>query len=132
MPIQTRNTRQKEAIRSAFVAADRPLSHDEALRIAQRSVDGLSIATVYRNVNLLMEEKWLTAVEVPGDTTRYEIAGKEHHHHFQCNQCGKLFELEGCGLDIKPRVPRGFRTTGHEFFMYGLCSGCDQGLQGAG
>ena len=115
MPIQPRKTRQKEAIRQAFLAADRPLSHEEALRLAQVRVDGLSIATVYRNVTLLVDEKWLTPVEVPGDTTRYEVAGKEHHHHFQCNQCGKLFDLEGCGLKVKPEVPRGFRTTGHEF-----------------
>ena len=125
MAIQTRNTRQKDAIREAFSTADRPLSHEEALHLAQQQVDGLSIATVYRNINLLVDEKWLTPVEIPGDTTRYEVAGKEHHHHFQCNRCGKLFELEGCAVEIKPMVPRGFRTTGHEFFVYGLCAACD-------
>ncbi len=125
MAIQTRNTRQKNAIREAFSTADRPLSHDEALRMAQERVDGLSIATVYRNINLLLEEKWLAPVEIPGETTRYEVAGKGHHHHFQCNRCGKLFDLEGCAVEIKPMVPRGFRTTGHEFFVYGLCAACD-------
>jgi hypothetical protein len=24
------------------------------------------------------------------------------------------------------KVPRGFRTTGHEIFLYGLCSQCNQ------
>ena len=125
MAIQTRNTRQKEAIREAFVTADRPLSQNEALQLAQAKVDGLSIATVYRNINLLLGERWLTPVEIPGDTTRYEIAGKGHHHHFQCNRCGKLFDLHGCGVEMKTTVPLGFRTTGHEFFVYGLCNACD-------
>lgn len=124
MTIQPRNTKQKEAIRLAFTTADRPLSHEEALAMAQEQVDGLSIATVYRNINLLVEEGWLTPVEVPGATTRYEVAGKEHHHHFQCNQCGRLFELQGCGIEIRPKLPKGFRTTGHEFFVYGLCNAC--------
>ncbi len=124
MAIQARNTKQKDAIRGAFTEADRPLSHDEALSLAQKQVNGLSIATVYRNINLLVEEKWLTPVEVPGDTTRYEVSGKDHHHHFQCNACGKLFELPGCEVDVKPKLPRGFRTTGHEFFLYGLCNVC--------
>ena len=124
MAIQPRKTKQKEAIRAAFVAADRPLSHEEALKLAQERVDGLSIATVYRNINLLAEEGWLAAVDVPGATTRYEVAGKEHHHHFQCNTCGKLFELQGCGIEAKPKLPRGFRSTGHEFFVYGLCNLC--------
>jgi Fur family ferric uptake transcriptional regulator len=124
MPAQARNTKQKEAIRAAFTTADRPLSHEETLALAQASVDGLSLATVYRNIHLLVEEKWLSPVEVPGDTTRYEVAGKAHHHHFQCNECGKLFELEGCGIELKAKLPTGFRTTGHEFFVYGFCSAC--------
>ena len=124
MTIQLRKTRQKEAIRLAFTHADRPLSHDEALSIAKQQVDGLSITTVYRNINLLVEEKWLTRVEVPGDSPRYEIAGKEHHHHFQCNRCGRLFELQGCEISLTTELPLGFRTTGHEFFVYGLCSSC--------
>jgi len=124
MAPQPRQTRQKEAIRTAFTAADRPLSHDEALTLAQQQVGGLSIATVYRNINLLVEEKWLARVAVPGDTTRYEVAGKEHHHHFQCSGCGRMFELEGCEIQMTPTLPEGFRLTGHEFFIYGLCSAC--------
>jgi Fur family ferric uptake transcriptional regulator len=27
-------------------------------------------------------------------------------------------------LPFKPKLPRGFRVTGHEFFLYGLCSQC--------
>ncbi len=124
MAPQPRNTRQKDAIRVAFTTADRPLSHDEALALAQQQVEGLSIATVYRNINLLVEENWLARVEVPGDTTRYEVAGKGHHHHFQCNECGKLYELEGCGIEMPPDLPPGFRPTGHELFVYGLCDHC--------
>jgi len=129
MPIQARNTRQKEAIRAAFAKADRPLSHEEALALARAEADGLSLslATVYRNTRLLVDEGWLTAVEVPGSPTRYEVAGKEHHHHFQCNRCGSLYELEGCGLELKPKLPRGFRSSGHELFVYGVCAGCATG-----
>lgn len=125
MTAHPRKTRQKDAIRAAFLTADRPLSHDEALRLAQQTVDGLSVATIYRNISSLVEENWLTPIDVPGDTTRYEVAGKAHHHHFQCNRCGKLFELQGCGIQLTPELPPGFRTTGHEFFVYGLCNTCE-------
>jgi len=119
------NTRQKTAIRDAFIEADRPLSPDEVLEGAQRHHPSLGKATVYRNIQSLVDEGWLQPVEIPGDSTRYELSGKEHHHHFQCNRCKKLYELEGCLPSFKLKVPRGFRTTGHEFFLYGLCSQCN-------
>ena len=124
MAIQLRNTRQKEAIRAAFLDADRPLSPEETLAYAQKQVEGISIATVYRNIGNLVDDKWLVSVELPGESTRYEIAGKEHHHHFHCNSCGKVFEMEGCGVELKPKLPRGFRVTGHELFLYGSCADC--------
>ena len=124
MAIQSRKTRQKDAIRAAFIHADRPLSPDETLTYAQEQVEGISIATVYRNIGSLVEDKWLAPVEIPGESTRYEVAGKEHHHHFHCNECGKVFEMQGCGVQVKPKLPRGFRVTGHEFFLYGVCASC--------
>ena len=63
----TRNTRQKDAIRAAFVETGRPLSPEEALSYAQRSVPEVSIATVYRNLKTMLEEGWLTAVQLPGE-----------------------------------------------------------------
>jgi Fur family transcriptional regulator, ferric uptake regulator len=122
--IQSRNTRQKDAIRTAFLEADRPLSPDEALTLAQKEVEAISIATVYRNISNLVGDKWLAPVEVPGNATRYEVAGKAHHHHFQCNVCGTVHELEGCEMHTKPRLPRGFKYASHDFFVYGTCSYC--------
>lgn len=124
VPVIARNTKQKDAIRAAFLGADRPLSPEETLQLAQASVSGLSIATVYRNVGTLVEEGWLTPIELPGEARRYEVAGKEHHHHFRCDRCGKVFELEGCAVQLKPKLPRGFRVSGHEFFLYGSCADC--------
>ena len=124
MAVTTRNTKQKEAIRSVFLETGRPLSPEEILTLAQAEVSGLSIATVYRNVLSLVEDNWLVPVELPGEAKRYEVAGKEHHHHFRCNECGKVFELDGCCIDIKPKLPRGFRASGHEVFIYGQCAAC--------
>ena len=124
MAIQVRKTRQKDAIRSAFDKAARPLSPEEALAEAQKIVAGVSVATVYRNIHALVEEKWLSIVEVPGEPPRYEVAGKGHHHHFHCDTCGKIYDLPGCTIETEPRVPAGFQLNSHELFLYGLCSLC--------
>lgn len=124
MTAQIRNTRQKNAIREAFKQADRPLSPEEVLLLAQKQVEGVSIATIYRNIAALLETRWLTPVQIPGASTRYEVAGKAHHHHFQCMVCGATHELEGCAIQVKPKLPRGFKYNGHEFFVYGTCAEC--------
>ena len=120
----TRNTRQKDAIRTAFVETGRPLSPEEVLAYAQRSVRDLSIATIYRNLKTLVEEGWLVAVLLPGEPPRYELSGKAHHHHFWCNDCGKVYELEGCTPRIKAKLPRGFRALHHDLLLYGTCAAC--------
>ena len=51
-----RNTRQRSAIRDAIALADRPLLPQEVLEAAQHEVPGLGIATVYRNLKVLVEE----------------------------------------------------------------------------
>lgn len=122
--MQIRNTRQKKAIRAAFSTAARPLSPEEAQAEAAKLVKGISAATIYRNINALIEDAWLSQVDVPGEPARYEVAGKGHHHHFHCQKCGRIYDLEGCTLQPRPRLPAGFRLTGHELFLYGVCKPC--------
>ena len=63
---QPRNTRQRTAIREAIDASDRPLGPQELLEIGRRDVPSMSLATVYRNINALLEEGAITKVELPG------------------------------------------------------------------
>ena len=72
----TRNTKQKDAIRAAFVETGRPLSPEEVLSYAQRNVADLSIATVYRNLKIMVEEKWLLSCNCPASLpgTRFRVS----------------------------------------------------------
>lgn len=124
--VMQRNTRQKGAIRDVFVAMDRPLGPQEVLEHAGSRIDGLGIATVYRNIKALVEEGWLTAVDLPGEPSRYEISGKAHHHHFHCVNCKRVFDLPGCPVEVKPKLPDGFIATTHELVLYGKCDVCSK------
>ena len=119
-----RQTQQRAAIRQALLDAGRPLSHEEVLAAAQRSCPGLGIATVYRNVRRLREQGFLRAVELPGAPNRYEVADKDHHHHFHCVRCDRIFEVEDCPGDLKRLAPQGFLVQRHEILLYGLCPSC--------
>ena len=119
-----RNTRQRRTIREVVERAGRPLSTDEILASAQASIPSLGKATVYRSIRALLDEGWLTAVDVPGRSALYERAGKEHHHHFQCSHCNRVYELGACASEIRGELPAGFISTGHDVTIYGACAAC--------
>lgn len=119
-----RSTRQRTAIRDAIEAAGRPLSPQEVLDAARADVEGLGIATVYRNLKLLLEESAISLVQLPGDGPRYEIQGHAHHHHFQCLHCQKVFDVHRCPGDLAQLAPPGFTVERHEITLYGRCTDC--------
>ena len=121
-----RNTRQRRTIRDVVERAGRPLTTDEILVSAQTSIPSLGKATVYRSIRALLDEGWLAAVDVPGRSALYERAGKEHHHHFQCSHCKRVYELDGCASEIRGELPAGFVSTGHDVTIYGACAGCSR------
>jgi Fur family ferric uptake transcriptional regulator len=119
-----RKTNQRNAIQEVFLEIDRPLGIDEILESGRRTVRSLNQATVYRNLKLLVQKGWLKKINTPELGTLYEIAGKEHHHHFRCRSCDRLFEISGCALNEKNATPAGFVTEGHEIYLFGICAGC--------
>jgi Fur family ferric uptake transcriptional regulator len=119
-----RHTRQRQIILQVFEEADRPLGPQEVLQAGQVYTPGLGIATVYRALKSLVEEGWLALVVLPGEPSRYEVAGKAHHHHFRCRTCDRVFEIAGCPTNVKRLTPRGFHLEGHEIVLYGRCTAC--------
>lgn len=130
-PCQTmqRPTRQRAAIADAFASQGRPLSPQEVLEIAGAALPALGIATVYRNLKSMTEEGLLRVVTLPGGLPLYEPATHDHHHHFQCNSCRRVFDIQACPGDLKGMAPPGFLVEGHEITLYGQCKDC---LSGAG
>jgi Fur family transcriptional regulator, ferric uptake regulator len=119
-----RDTQQRRAIRAAIDDANRPLSPREVLDSARRGSPGLGIATVYRTLKTWVEEGGLTQVDLPGEPPRYEVTGKQHHHHFHCRSCDRVYELQGCPEGLRALTPPGFSLESHEVVLYGRCAEC--------
>lgn len=111
-------------IEAVFTRTPRPLSAEETLEAAQRTIPTLGIATVYRALNSMVEAGMLQPVEVPGEAARYERADLEHHHHFHCRSCRRVYDVNGCPGQIKQMAPRGFKVESHEILLYGTCPDC--------
>jgi Fur family transcriptional regulator, ferric uptake regulator len=124
--VGARQTDQRRAISAAMRATGRPLRPEEVLAEAQDSVPGLGIATVYRALKALVEAGELRVVELPGDVTRrYELADLRHHHHFHCERCDRVFDIDLCPGDLSRHAPAGFVVTSHELLLHGSCERCN-------
>jgi Fur family transcriptional regulator, ferric uptake regulator len=119
-----RNTLQREVIRQVMTLANRPLSIVEIFDEARSEIPALGLATVYRTLKSFREEDVVREVDLPGQSSRWEMAGKSHHHHFLCDKCNKLFEIHGCPSDIKSLVPRGYNMEEHNILLQGQCVDC--------
>jgi Fur family transcriptional regulator, ferric uptake regulator len=125
-----RRTRQKQAVEAAFVLAGRPLSTQEVVILAQKTVPSLGIATAYRTIKDLVESGWLAPVVTPAGTC-FELAAIEHHHHFFCRACSRTFDIPDQAGDVEGMTPRGFVPDGHELTVTGRCNTCAKSVREA-
>ena len=83
---------------------------------------GLGIATVYRALRILMDMGAVEVVEIPGAPPHYERKHPQHHHHFLCEHCQRVFEVEACTSGIDQLAPAGFTVKRHSLTLYGVCN----------
>ncbi len=122
-----RQTAQRRAILEVLEHAPGPLTPQEVLDAARADHAGLGLATVYRNLSTLEAAGEVTLVRLPGESARFEVAGQGHHHHFRCEGCENVFQLDTtCPVAVLEGVtlPGGFAVKHHELTLYGLCSRC--------
>ena len=121
-----RNTRQRDAIERVIREAAGPLTVPEIHQRAQQEMPELGIATVYRALKQLREDHEIHPVVLPTGETRFEPAGRGHHHHFHCRVCDAVYDLETCPVQV-PRgqeIEDGFIVERHELTLYGVCRKC--------
>lgn len=121
---QLRNTRQRAAIQRVLEDSPRPLSALEVLRLAQKEVPRLGMATVYRNLKSFVRRRWLVPVNLPGGEVLYELMSKGHHHHFRCDKCGRVFDVHNCSPILNRLAESGFEVRRHDLVLYGICRDC--------
>ena len=98
----------------------------EELRAGKHRV---SLASVYRALELLHELGLVQRVEVGGGVARYEPAlpSGDHHHHVVCDRCGRITAFEDEGLEeaivaLGERLRH--RVSAHEVVLRGACPRC--------
>ena len=125
-PSRRNRSQKRDRIRGWLQQTD---SHPTAAEIHEAllpDMAALSLGTVYRNLEILVEEGEIDEVPCAVGATRYD-GNTVPHHHFNCERCGRI-------VDVEVPVPRGLmralaRDRGLEprrvrISFFGLCRSC--------
>jgi Fur family ferric uptake transcriptional regulator len=121
-----RRTEQREAILEALRACDTAVTAQEL----HDRLEGVGLATVYRNLQRLTEEGQADTLRRESGEQAFLLCGAGHHHHLTCRMCGRVERVRDCELDgWAAAVARrhGFSQVEHRAELVGLCARCGRG-----
>jgi Fe2+/Zn2+ uptake regulation proteins len=88
----------------------------------------MSLATVYKTIEILKEIHLVQALNVGEDSFRYD-ANTINHPHVRCMSCGRVDDLDN--IDSRNFVNEvagstTYRLTGQQFYFFGVCPECQK------
>ena len=123
-----RLTRQRRAIWEVLLAEpDRHLSAEDVAERVRSELPLVNPSTIYRTLDLLVEEGLLLRTDLGANRAYYEPAREHPHHHVVCERCGTVTHIHDETLgDLARRITRatGYTLGAREISFYGLCPNC--------
>ncbi len=128
-----RLTPQRQLVLEAMVNLGKGhLTADEVYEITKAESNDISLATIYRTLDLFVDMNLLRRFDSGDGVARYEIDSEKsehYHHHLICLQCGKITEFKDDLLDeLEENISKkaGFMIADHCLRFFGYCQECQE------
>ncbi|SMD10467.1 Fur family transcriptional regulator [Sporomusa malonica] len=119
-------TPQRLAIYSALAATKAHPSAEMIYNELQPLYPTMSLATVYKTIEILKELNLVQVLNVGEDSFRYD-ADTANHPHVRCMCCGRVDDLYGVDSTEfigKVAAQTEYTLQGQQFYFYGVCPAC--------
>lgn len=121
-------SRQRESIKACLMTRHDHPTADIVYTCIREEFPNISLGTVYRNLNLLVELGEIRKLTC-GDGKDHFDADTTPHYHFVCKECGAISDLPLAFFeDLNARAencPNG-EIESHVVYFYGKCKECMQ------
>ncbi len=89
--------------------------------------NSISLATIYKNINLMIENAFIQEVKIPNEKSVYELS-KETHSHIVCTKCNDIHDII---LDLSQTTQIASQTSDFkidkaDLVLSGLCQKCQE------
>lgn len=124
--MERRNTIQKDMVRDAVYELRRHVTADEVYDFIKQKHPNIGKGTVYRNLNVLVEEGEVRRVEIPDGPDRFDFT-LENHYHVRCIKCGDVSDVD---IDVIPDLllkiknRHGIEYLSYDILFKGICKNC--------
>lgn len=121
-----RLTPQRQAILEYLFSTDSHPRADEIHQHVRRQFPGISLATVYNNLNVLKKKGLVLELNYGDVASRYD-GRTDAHSHITCRECGRVIDFVQPDLDhfadqVSGRT--GYRVDQLRVEVVGLCPDC--------
>ncbi|WP_228721419.1 MULTISPECIES: Fur family transcriptional regulator [Desulfosediminicola] len=129
--MQLRMTNQREIILRELRESKQHLTADELYERVKKVMPRISLATVYRNLEVLSGAGIIAKLEISGRQKRFDYDVSEHDH-ICCVKCHRVDNLE---LDrdklgsIDWENTDGYSVKGYRLEVAGICPKCQKELK---
>jgi Fur family ferric uptake transcriptional regulator len=108
---------------------DRFLSSQEIHKQLHAGGDSLGLATVYRQLEILVDEGQVDSIVSPKGEKLFRHCGvdENHHHHIICRRCGSTKKIEISEVETMAETAAKqykFSDVTHNLEIFGLCEKC--------
>jgi len=101
------------------------ISIENLYEVMIKKFNSISLATIYKNINLMMENSFIQEVKIPHAKSVYEIT-KENHSHLNCSTCGEVedifINIDSVIEDISKNTT--FKIDSSDLVLSGICKNC--------
>lgn len=117
-------TKQRQLILDAVTDCDTHPTADELFQAIRPKLPTISLATVYRNLNILSSDGRIRKIEMPGMPDRFDWR-METHDHLVCEACGRVFDFTlPQALDKQIEQASDLIVKSYSLVARGLCAHC--------
>lgn len=130
-PEKRRNSARRTRILEHLQDVDRFLSSQEIHKQLKSQGQSLGLATVYRQLEILVEEGQLDSIVSPKGEKLFRHCGvdEDHHHHIICRKCGVTKQIEISEVEEMAELAGRkykFSDVTHSLEIFGLCEKCSK------
>lgn len=123
-----RMTHQREVILDELAKSKSHPTADSLYERVKKRLPRISLATVYRNLEILSEAGMIKKLEISGRQKRFDWDLEQHDHIF-CVQCRRVDNIElerDQKLSLPPEYDQGYQIAGCRVEFFGVCPRCQK------